>query len=876
MSIAEYERQNQQRSGKTNWLHWGPYLSERAWGTVREDYSEHGTAWEFFPHDHARSRVYRWGEDGLAGISDDKQYLCFALALWNGADPILKERLFGLTGSQGNHGEDVKEYYFYLDSTPTHSYMKMLYKYPQREYPYGALVAENGRRGFEDFEYELLDTGVFDEERYFDVLVEYAKADAEDLLIRISITNHGPEDAPITLLPTLWFRNTWSWGYPAGPMNNVSKKPELWLDGAVVVAEHPVLGSYRLYAQNADEHLFTENETNAARLFGLQNATPYVKDAFHRYIVNGEAAAVNPEQRGTKAAPTYRLRVATGQTDTVYLRLSHREHETPFADMAAVFAARAADADEFYAAISGDKFSADVQRIQRQALAGMLWSKQLFYYDVEQWLNGDPLAQPPQQRKYGRNHDWQHLNNFDIISMPDKWEYPWYAGWDLAFHCVPLAMVDTTFAKEQLLLLTREWYMHPNGQLPAYEWAFGDVNPPVHAWAAWRVYALDGKQDTEFLKRIFNKMLLNFTWWINRKDAEGRNVFQGGFLGLDNISLFDRSAALPTGGHINQSDGTAWMGFYCLVMMNMALELAATDSAYEDMAIKFYEHFLWIAQAISGDARGGVGLWDDTDGFFYDVLKLPDGRVVPLKVRSLVGLMPLIAVETVGQTTLDRFTDFARSIDWLCRHRPHLSGNLARADIAGSGSAHLFAMPTEDRLRRVLGYMLAESEFLSPFGIRSVSKVHEQPYHLHIGGQDFSIQYWPAESRSGLFGGNSNWRGPIWFPLNYLLIESLRKYYRYFGDAFTVECPTGSGVMMTLEQVANDLARRLSRIFLRDEDGQRAVFGGQGRFQSDQRWRDYILFYEYFHGDNGAGLGASHQTGWTGLIAELLQNAQDA
>jgi hypothetical protein len=674
------------------------------------------------------------------------------------------------------------------------------------------------------------------------------------------------------LLPTLWFRNTWAWGYAAGPMNDVPVKPQLWLDGTVVTAEHPVLGRYHLYAKDAAEYLFTENDTNAERLFGSENASPFVKDAFHRYVVNGETTAVNPDQRGTKAAPVYRLRIAPGQTETVHLRLSQAAHEKPFADLDTLFTARIADANTFYDEIAGNQLSPDARLVQRQALAGMLWSKQLFYYDVEQWLNGDPLARPPQQRKFGRNHEWQHLNNFEIISMPDKWEYPWYAGWDLAFHCVPLAMVDTAFAKDQLLLLTREWYMHPNGQLPAYEWAFGDVNPPVHAWAAWHVYEMDGRQDTVFLKRIFNKMLLNFTWWVNRKDAEGRNVFQGGFLGLDNISLFDRSATLPTGGHINQSDGTAWMGFYCLVMMNIALELAASDAAYEDMAIKFYEHFLWIAQAISGDARGGVGLWDETDGFFYDVLKLPDGSVVPLKVRSLVGLMPLIAVETVGQATLDRFADFARSIDWLCKHRPHLAENLARADLPGYGSAHLFAMPTEDRLRRVLGYMLDEDEFLSPYGIRSVSRIHEQPYSLNIGGQIFSIQYSPAESKSGLFGGNSNWRGPIWFPLNYLLIQSLRKYYRYYGDAFQVECPTGSGVLMTLDRIADELARRLSSIFLLTADNRRTVFGGQTQFQTDAHWRDYILFHEYFHGDNGAGLGASHQTGWTGLVADLLDH----
>ncbi|MFP4323835.1 MAG: MGH1-like glycoside hydrolase domain-containing protein [Anaerolineales bacterium] len=869
--IAEHTRLDQQRAGTTDWQQWGPYLSERAWGTVREDYSEHGEAWEYFPHDHARSRVYRWGEDGLASISDARQYLCFALALWNGADPILKERMFGLTGSQGNHGEDVKEYYFYLDSTPTHSYMKMLYKYPQREFPYGDLVAENGRRGFDDFEYELLDTGAFDDDKYFDVLVEYAKADVDDILIRISVTNQGAETAQCTVLPTLWFRNTWAWGYPAGPMGDVPHKPGMYREGEAIVAEHPALGTYYLYASGAAEILFTENDTHTQRLFGLPNATPYVKDAFHRYVVNGETEAVNPEQHGTKASPVYHLDIAPGETQTIYLRLSSTSHDAPFADAEATFAARLAEANAFYEAIHGAGLSADARAVQRQALAGMLWSKQLFYYDIAQWLKGDPLATPPARRKQGRNHDWQHLNNFDIVSMPDKWEYPWYAVWDLAFHCIPLAMVDTEFAKSQLLIFTREWYMHPNGQLPAYEWAFGDVNPPVHAWAAWRVYEMDGAQDQDFLKRIFNKMLLNFTWWVNRKDADGNNVFQGGFLGLDNISLFDRSAQLPTGGHIDQSDGTAWMGFYCLVMMTIALELAKHDPPYEDLAVKFYEHFLWIAQAISGAAHGGIGLWDADDGFFYDVLHTPSGDIVPLKVRSLVGLMPLIAVETVGQATLERFPTFARSIEWLCAHRPHLAENLAEVDVPGYGSAHLFAMPNQDRLRSVLRYMLDENEFLSEFGIRSVSKIHETPYGLHIGGSDFSIAYWPAESKSGLFGGNSNWRGPVWFPINYLLIESLRKYHRYYGDDFMVECPTGSGVMLTLDQIADEVARRLSKIFLLDDDGRRPVFGRQARFQSDTAWRDYILFHEYFHGDNGAGLGASHQTGWTGLVAELLQ-----
>ncbi len=873
MSTHEHQRLLETKADYISWKKWGPYLSERSWGTVREDYSANGNAWEFLPHDHARSKAYRWGEDGIAGISDDKQYLCFALALWNGHDPILKERLFGLTGNEGNHGEDVKEYYFYLDSTPTHSYMKMLYKYPQTEFPYGLLVEENRRRNRDDFEYELLDTGTFDDNRYFDVFVEYAKSEAEDVLIRISVSNRGAESAELTLLPTLWFRNTWSWGYGAGPMGDVSQKPQLKLDdNQVVLAEHPALGTYRLYSQGASEIVFTENETNQERLYGIPNSTPHVKDAFHRYIIQHDQNAINPAQSGTKAAVVHRMQIGAGATEKITLRLSSELHHHPFNHFEQQFAERVAQANEFYDTIHDEKLFEDQRRVQRQALAGMLWSKQLFYYDIEQWLAGDPVGSPPESRQSGRNHDWQHLNNFDILSMPDKWEYPWYAGWDLAFHCLPLAMVDPDFAKEQLLLLTREWYMHPNGQLPAYEWAFGDVNPPVHAWATWHVYEMDGKKDSDFLKRAFNKLLLNFTWWVNRKDAEGRNIFQGGFLGLDNISLFDRSADLPTGGHINQSDGTAWMGFYCLGMLNISLELARTDPSYEDMAIKFYEHFLWIAVAISGSARGGVGLWDDADEFFYDVLKLADGTSRPLKVRSLVGLMPLIAVETIGQDTLGRFSEFTHSIQWLCRHRPHLAENLASVQVPGyGGNAHLFAMPTRERLQSVLRYMLDENEFLSPYGIRSISKAHEIPYELNIGGQHFSIQYTPAESRSGLFGGNSNWRGPIWFPINYLLIEALRKYYRYFGDDFQVECPTGSGNLMSLKEVANELSRRLTDIFLSNEHGQRPVFGGIDRFQSDEHWHDYILFHEYFHGDNGAGLGASHQTGWTGLVVTLLR-----
>jgi hypothetical protein len=881
---AEHRRLIEYRERKSNWKSWGPYLSERAWGTVREDYSQNGTAWDFFPHDHARSRAYRWNEDGLAGISDRNQYLCFALALWNGRDPILKERLFGLTGSEGNHGEDVKDYYFYLDSTPTHSYMKMLYKYPQAEFPYADLVAENGRRSFFDFEYELLDSGVFSENRYFDVVVEYAKAAEEDILIKISLINRGPEVALCHVLPTLWFRNTWSWGYEAGPMDDVQGKPRLkQIDGpenvAVIEATHPVAGTYYLYAEKAADLCFADNETNTERLFGRSNLTPYVKDAFHRHLINSDPSAINPEREGTKAAAMHCGLIQPGETCTVRLRLANVAHKTPFRAFEKIFEQRLAEADEFYAAVQNPNLSEDERRIQRQALAGMLWSKQMFYYDIEQWLNGDPGApSPPVSRKYGRNREWTHLNNFDIISMPDKWEYPWYASWDLAFHCLPLVMVDPDFAKRQLELMTREWYMHPNGQLPAYEWAFGDVNPPVLAWATWRVYQIDAKQqgwpDLDFLKGIFHKLLLNFTWWVNRKDVDGNNIFQGGFLGLDNISLFDRSAVLPTGGHIDQSDGTAWMAFYCLGMLKIALELAKDDPIYQDLATKFLEHFLGIARAMTDCGGQGHSLWNPEDEFFYDALHLPDDSVMPLKVRSLVGLMPLLAVETLEPDILAEMSDFNRRMHWFIKNRPHLSGNMASIDVPGVGERHLVAILTRERLISVLRYMLDESEFLSDYGIRSVSKAHEaNPYSLTFGGETFTINYQPAESQSGLFGGNSNWRGPIWFPINYLLIESLQKFHHYYGEELRVECPTGSGRLLTLAEVATELSKRLMRLFLRNEAGQRPIYGANHIFQEDPHWRDLILFSEYFHGDNGAGLGASHQTGWTGLIAKLVQQS---
>jgi hypothetical protein len=882
----EHQRLLDYRDRKANWKKWGPYLSERSWGTVREDYSADGAAWEYFPHDHARSKAYRWGEDGIAGICDRFQYICFALALWNGRDPILKERMFGLTGSEGNHGEDVKEYYHYLDSTPSHSYMKMLYKYPQAEFPYTDLVTENRKRGVFDFEYELLDSGVFEDNRYFDVLVEYAKAAQDDMLIKITVTNRGPDAANCYLLPTLWFRNTWSWGYEKGPMGDVPGKPDLRqienaTDIATVEADHPAAGKYYLYAEKAERLLFTDNETNAARFENIANANPYVKDAFHRYLVSGEKEAVNPARQGTKVAALYRGDIAPGQFRMLRLRVADRTLSSAFKDFEEIFEKRRVEADEFYTAIQNPHLSTDERRIQRQALAGMLWSKQFYYYNIEQWIYGDPAMQRlPESRPGGRNHQWEHLNNFDILSMPDKWEYPWYAAWDLAFHCLPLALVDIDFAKRQLDLMAREWYMHPNGQLPAYEWKFGDVNPPVHAWAAWRVYKIDarrhGRPDRLFLEGIFHKLLLNFTWWVNKKDEDGNNVFQGGFLGLDNISVFDRSAALPTGGHIDQSDGTAWMGFYCLILLKIALELAREDPVYQDTASKFFEHFLRIARAMTDDYRGGLSLWNEDDGFFYDALHMPDGRVIPLKVRSLVGLMPLLAVETLEHDLVESLPVFKRRLNWFFENRIYLrdGGDVACVKAPGEHSRRLLSIANRDHLVKVLRLMLDENEFLSEFGIRSVSKYHrEKPYTFHVDGQAHTISYQPAESESGLFGGNSNWRGPIWFPINYLLIESLQKFHHYYGNSLQVECPTGSGRMMTLSEVATELSRRLIKLFLRNDQGERPIYGGLRVFQDDPHWRDYILFNEYFHGDNGAGLGASHQTGWTGVVAKLIQQS---
>ena len=882
MNTAEHKRLAADTAGDAEWKNWGPYLSERAWGTVREDYSEHGTAWDAVPHDHARSHAYRWNEDGLAGISDRSQYLCFSVALWNGKDPILKERLFGLSGPEGNHGEDVKEAYYYLDATPTHSYLRMLYKYPQSAYPYDELVAENRKRSAGDAECELIDTGAFEENRYFDVDVSYAKADEDDVFIEVAVTNRGPDAAACSVLPTLWFRNTWSWGYEAGPMGDVPERPEMHAapptDGtAMIVAEHPVLGTYNLYAESAEQLLFTENETNGKRLFDWPLETPYVKDSFHRFIVDGETDAVNPTQRGTKAATVHRLDLDSGETKRVRLRLSNTSHDAPFDDFDEVRALRRSEADEFHDAITNPALSPAERSVQRQALAGMVWSKQMYYYDVRQWLRGDPSGPtPPESRQSGRNRDWEHLNNFDIISMPDAWEYPWFAAWDLAFHTVPLALLDPEFAKGQLRLMTREWYMHPNGQIPAYEWAFGDVNPPVHAWATRRVFEIDaehtGVRDTTFLKAIFHKLLMNFTWWVNMKDTDGNNVFQGGFLGLDNISLFDRSAALPTGGHIDQSDGTAWMGFFTLEMLKIALELSKDDPVYQDLATKFFEHFLAIAGAMA-DVEGGHGLWDPEDGFYYDVLHLPDGSSTQLKVRSLVGLMPLLAVDVVGHDRVEGLTAFTRRTQWFLENRPEMRQHLTVEQESGSEGRYLVSILSKERVVALLKYMLDEDEFLSPFGIRSLSKVHEEnPYRLSFADETFEIGYEPAESTSGLFGGNSNWRGPVWFPINFLIIEALREIHRYYGSSLRVEMPTGSGVMMTLDEVADDLSQRLVGLFLPDPNGRRPVHGDVDRYRDDPQWRDLVLFYEYFDGDTGTGLGASHQTGWTGLVATLLQD----
>jgi hypothetical protein len=861
---------------KPKWKLWGPYLSERQWGTVREDYSEGGCAWDYFSHDISRSRAYRWGEDGIAGISDDQQRLCFSLALWNEHDPILKERLFGLTNSQGNHGEDVKELYYYLDATPTHSYLKMLYKYPHAAFPYASLVEENGRRSRQDPEFEVLDTGVFNDQNYFDVFVEYAKAGPDDILILITAHNRGASDAPLRVIPQMWFRNTWSWGYGG-------EKPVICRDNeGRIIANHEGLGQYMLRAEGDPEWLFCDNDTNPQRLWGT-SADGYFKDAFHEHIVNGAVHVTNPGARGTKAAAHYACVVPAGGAKQFRLRLSTAIYPQPFTNFDDTFVAKRNEADAFYADLQKDIPSADAQLVQRQALAGMIWSKQFFHYDVRQWIKGDPAQpSPPASRAHGRNCEWIHLNNADIISMPDKWEYPWYAAWDLAFHTVCLSMVDAEFAKNQLVLMTREWYMHPNGQLPAYEWAFGDVNPPVHGWAAWRVFQIDRKQrratnandpgDLAFLERVLHKLMLNFTWWVNRKDAEGRNIFQGGFLGLDNIGVFDRSAPLPTGGYINQSDGTSWMAMYSLNLMRMALELARHNHVYEDIATKFFEHFLNIAEAMTNMGDSKICLWDDEDGFFYDVLNLPNGEAIPLKVRSMVGLSPLFAVETLDPELLNELPEFTARLNWYLNYRPDLASLVSRWHEPGLGERRLLSLLRGSRMKKLLRRALDETEFLSDYGLRAISRYHaEHPYTFRWEHGEMSVAYEPGESQSGLFGGNSNWRGPIWMPLNFLLIESLRKFHHYYGDDFRVECPTGSGKFVSIDEVADELSRRLSRLFLEHEDGHRPANGNHPIHRQDPHFRNLILFYEYFHGDNGSGLGASHQTGWTGLIGKLLQ-----
>ncbi len=869
-------------AGRTkNWKRWGPYLSERQWGTVREDYSPDGSSWDYFPHEHARSRAYRWGEDGLLGITDREGRLCFSLALWNRRDPILKERLFGLTGPEGNHGEDVKEVYFYLDSTPTHSYMKALYKYPQAAFPYDLLVEENRRRSRIEPEFELWDTGVFDVGRYFDVIAEYAKASPNDILIRVTVANRGPDASPLDVLPTLWFRNTWSWGRTG---EGYWPKPRIRQAGeGSLLAEHSSLGRFR-FAADSDprgkppEFLFTENETNAATLFDSPNGARYAKDAFHEYIVQGRSDAVNPEKTGTKACALYRLAVPAGGGITLRLRLSAEDEEPkePFGDgFERVFADRIREADDYSSALLPGRLSEEERRIARQGYAGLLWTKQFYHFSVKDWLEGDPAhPAPPASRRHGRNRDWIHLYNRDVISMPDKWEYPWYAAWDLAFHMIPFAEVDPFFAKEQLLLLLREWYMHPNGQIPAYEFAFSDVNPAVHAWAAWRVYKISGPRggrDRLFLSRVFQKLLLNFTWWVNRKDLHGNHVFSGGFLGLDNIGVFDRSKPMPAGGHLEQADGTAWMAFYCTTMLSMAMELASEDPSYEDVASKFFEHFIAIADAIN--TLGGSGLWDEEDGIYYDHLHV-DGRSIPLRVRSLVGLLPLIAVEILEDEVVDRLPGFRKRMRWFLENRKDLARTVAWMEPPGTEGGrghHLLALPSAERLVRVLRYLLDESEFLSPYGIRSVSRFHrDRPYVFRIGDKEHRVDYVPGESDTGLFGGNSNWRGPIWFPVNYLLVEALERYHRFYGESLRVECPTGSGEWMDLSSVAKELYGRLARIFLPGPGGARPCHGFAPPFVSDPNWRDLLLFHEYFHGDTGRGLGASHQTGWTALVIRCL------
>ncbi|MEP6590549.1 MAG: glucosidase [Gemmatimonadota bacterium] len=865
------EQARMAENGDGRWWAWGPYLSERQWGTVREDYSPDGAAWDSFPHDHARSRAYRWGEDGIAGFSDREQLICLSLALWNGHDPILKERLFGLTNSEGNHGEDVKELYYYLDALPSHAYLRMLYKYPQREYPYTRLVEENARRSSEEDEFELLDTGIFDDDRYFDIEIEYAKASENDILMQITAHNRGPEAAPLHLLPQVIFRNTWSW-------DDGAPKPNLTRIGTAEIGVlHEEMGMYRVVSEGTPELLFAENESNARRLWGAgAEAHACPKDAFHEYVVGGNREAVSRDAEGTKAAFHHQVEIPAGESRQVRVRLTPGSDSPGFRDFGKIMETRRKEADAFYAELQAG-LDEESRRIQRQAWAGLIWSKQRYGYDVRRWLMGDPTQPPPPRgRSEGRNADWEHLNSFEILSMPDAWEFPWFASWDLAFHCVPLARLDAAFAKLQLDVLTREWYLHPTGQLPAYEWSFSDVNPPVHAWAAWQVFTIDREQrgdagDHAFLERVFHKLLLNFTWWVNRKDPDGHGIFEGGFLGLDNIGLFDRSAPLPTGGHLDQSDGTSWMAMYSLHLMRIALELAGQNPVYQDISTKFFEHFLMIAKAMTDLGGDGMGLWDEEDEFYYDVLHLPDGRHVDLKVRSMVGLIPLFAVEVLDQASLDRLPDFSLRLRWFLRHRPDLAKLVSRWEESGEGERRLLSLLRGHRMKRLLARMLDESEFLSPHGVRALSKVHrDHPYLFSGDGTTWKVDYEPGESRSNVFGGNSNWRGPIWFPVNFLIVQSLLEFHRYYGDDFQVECPTGSGTYLTIRDVAVTLSRRLISIFQPDEQGRRPVFGANAKLQSDPHFRDHILFHEYFHGDDGHGLGASHQTGWTALVAELI------
>ena len=866
----ERERLAEPNHGEQRWDLFGPYLSERAWATVREDYSENGDAWAYFPHEHARSRVYRWNEDGLLGISDDQQFLCLALTLWNGRDRILKERLFGVTGPQGNHGEDVKECYWYLDSTPTHSYMRALYRYPHAAYPYEALVAASASRDRDQPEFELQDTGIFAEDRYFDVTVEYAKASPDDLRMRVTVVNHGPDPAELLILPTLWFRNTWAWGRERA-------MPLLRADGEEIRVSHELLGEFVLQCPDADQLLFTNNESNRALLWDADNTTPFVKDAFHRYLVDGERGAVDPGQTGTNAGVRHELTLAPGESRSIDLRLVRCAPDTAPTpqDADALFDLRRREADQFYAELHPGSLGPDERQIMRQALAGMLWNKQYYHYIVRDWLDGDPgQPPPPEARKRGRNRNWRHLYNARVMSMPDKWEYPWYAAWDLAFHCIPLALVDPGFAKRQLAILVREWYLHPNGAVPAYEWNFGDVNPPVFAWATLRLYKIEqraaGAGDRKFLETMFHKLLLHFTWWVNRADSEGNNIFQGGFLGLDNIGVFDRSSAVPGGGRLEQSDGTSWMAMFSLNMMQIALELARTNQVYDNIASKFFEHFLAIAEAMNNLGGQGVGLWDAEDEFFYDVLHLPDGRAQRLRLRSLVGLIPLLAVETVEPDLLRKLPGFAERMEWYLNYRPDLAALVSRWHEPGLGDRRLLALVRGSRMKRLLKRLLDPAEFLSDHGVRSLSKYHAtHPYDFALGGARVRVGYEPGESRTALFGGNSNWRGPIWFPINFLLIESLQKFHHYYGDDFKVECPTGSGDFLTLREISDFLSRRLISLFVRDEHGRRPYLGDDPR-GDDPRWRDHLLFHEYFDGDTGRGLGASHQTGWTGLVAKLL------